>query len=95
MAVHVVAEHVDAAAGRLDQSEDHADCGRLAGSVAAEQARHAAFLDREIETVDCRDRAKTLGQRPRPDRCIGQKVALGHGAPRMFRLDLALQEPQL
>ena len=49
---HVVAEHADRAAGRLDQAHDHADRRCLAGAIAAEQPRRRANDEREGERPD-------------------------------------------
>jgi len=52
-----IASHVDPgedrlAAGRLDPGGEHADGGRLAGPVRAEQTEHLALADREGQAVD-------------------------------------------
>src|SRR5690606_7008893 len=47
---------------RPEQAADHADGGRLAGSVGAEEANDLAAPHREIDVVDRRLAAEALGE---------------------------------
>ena len=49
---HVEAEHAARARGRREQPAQHADRGRLARAVRAQEAEHLALLDRQRDVVD-------------------------------------------
>ena len=49
--VDVVAEHLDLAAGLVDQRSDDADCGGFAGAVRPQQREEIAFLDRQVDAL--------------------------------------------
>ena len=72
------------AAGRADQAEQHAQRGRLARAVGAEEAGDAAGLDGEGQAVDGGEVAEPLGQVAHLDagalRC-GVSVGCGHRSP--------------
>ncbi len=64
----VVAEHAAAARRRVDDPEQHAQGGGLAGAVGAEQAVDRAGRDREADPVDRAGVAEILDQVDRLDR---------------------------
>ena len=51
-AVDVVAEHLDRAAGLVDERGDDADERGLAGAVRTQQREEIALLDLEIDTFE-------------------------------------------
>ena len=50
--VHVVAEHLDAAAGLVDQRGDDTDDRRFAGAVGTEQREKIALLHVEVDAFE-------------------------------------------
>ena len=56
----VEAENRRAAAGRPHEIEQHADGGRLAGAVGAEEAEHLALRDLERQVLEADDGAVVL-----------------------------------
>ena len=63
LAGHAVAGHLRVAARRVDQAEDEADDGRLAGAVGPEEAEDVALADLHVETVDRAQLPKCLVRR--------------------------------
>jgi len=59
---HPAAHHLDLAAGREDQPEQHADQGGLAGPVGPEQAVTVTLTDVDVDGTDRCDAAVPLGQ---------------------------------
>ncbi len=59
---HVVAGHLDAAGARREQRGQHAQRGRLAGAVGAEDAQEAAALEAEGEALQHLAAAERLAQ---------------------------------
>ena len=57
-----------AAAGRAQERRQHADGGRLAGAVRAEEAEDLAFLDVEVDAVDGADVGREAHERLGEDR---------------------------
>ena len=55
---HIDAAHAGAAGARHDARREHADGGRLAGAVGAEQAEDLAGGDRQVERLDGADAAR-------------------------------------
>ena len=84
LARHLVVEHLREAAGRVDEAADHADGGRLAGAVGAEEAEDVAAPDREAEVIYGKSVAKALGELMRGEH---DRRLLGHGRcrPRVAR----------
>ena len=72
---HPPAEHLDVAGARADEAEQHADRGRLAGAVPAEEPVDLAAPDRQVERVDGAHVAVALGEAVRGDGGVG-----AHGA---------------
>ena len=66
----VASEQARGAGGGSDQSEQHAQGGRLAGAVGAEVAEHVARLDGEVDVVDRDDLTVGLHQPSRDHRCL-------------------------
>ena len=54
---------LNVAGGRLDESEEHAHRGRLAGPVRAEKAENVAARHLHRELIDGEDFAVPLGER--------------------------------
>ena len=88
------------AVGRLGQAEEHQDGRGLARAVLAEQAEDLARVDLQVQAVDGRERAVSLGQLARPDDRLGPLVAgVGGGCGRGWRgvegwsLDAAHRRP--
>ena len=52
LAVEVVAEYLDGAAGLVDERGDDADEGRLAGAVRTQEREEIALLDLEIDAFE-------------------------------------------
>ena len=65
------------AGGRGDQAEQHAQGGRLAGAVGAEEAGDRPLVDLEVEVVDGEHVAEALGEPVHADR--------GHGVSFLSR----------
>ena len=61
---HPLAQHLDLAAGGVDQTEQHADQCGLARPVRAEQAVPVALADVEVHRLHGRDGAVAFGQSP-------------------------------
>ena len=61
------AQHLDLARGRRQQPAQHADGGRLAGPVRAEEAVDLLFRHVEVDMVDRDQFAEALGQAARAD----------------------------
>ena len=59
---HGPAEEECPAASGVDEAEDHAQGGRLASAVGAEQAENGAGRDFESEVVNGHDVAEALGE---------------------------------
>src|SRR5262249_58196400 len=63
----VEAVHLDLSRGRLEEPDQHADGGALAGAVAAEKGEDRARLHGDGEVVDRREVAEALGEAARLD----------------------------
>src|SRR5262249_53455978 len=70
LGVDVVARHAPAAAGRAQQSNQHAHRRRLAGTVGAEKAEHFARLHVERDAIDGREAAELPRQILHLDRVV-------------------------
>jgi hypothetical protein len=70
LAHDVVAHDLGVAAVGAQDGGQHAHRGRLAGAVGAEQAEDAARRHLEVDAVERRDRAESLGQPFHQDGCI-------------------------
>ena len=68
LAHRVASEQLDGALGGRDQAERHAQRGRLAGAVRAEEAVHVAGVDVQVDVVDREDVVVALDQSARPYR---------------------------
>src|SRR6188474_1605452 len=55
---HVMTKHANVAARRRDEPEQHADRGRLAGAVSAEEAAQRSAPNLEIEPIDSAHRSE-------------------------------------
>src|SRR6185312_10198829 len=64
---HPPAQHLDLAAGRVDQAEQHADQRGLARPVRPEQAVPVSLADVEIDRTHRGDGSVSLGQLPGDD----------------------------
>ena len=83
---HVQAGHVGGAAGRDDERGEHADGGRLARAVRAEQAEELAARDVQVDALDGGHRGTRAGRGIgllQVDRANGGLGGLGH-APSPF-----------
>jgi hypothetical protein len=78
---HRQPEHVDLPFARREQAAEHADRGRLAGTVRTEETVDIAARHREVDVVDSDERAETLGQAVRADREIGVAGRVHFPAP--------------
>ena len=55
-------EYLGIAGGGIDQTEDHADGGGLAGAVRSEKAEDVAAAHAEVKVVDRPQAAEVLGE---------------------------------
>ena len=78
---HPPAEHLDLAAGGVDQAEQHADQRGLARAVRPEQAVPVALAHLEVDRAHRGHRAVALGQRPGPDHARGQPASVTTASP--------------
>src|SRR5690349_14746876 len=71
----VVAEHARGAARRLEQAEEHADGGRLARTVAAEERVDAPARHAQVDGVDGLSPAEVAGEAVGLDDQIGWRCS--------------------
>src|SRR5207244_5628385 len=76
LAGDVLAVEHDAAAARPVDTGEHVEEGRLARTVGADQARHGAALDREVDVVDGDETAELLAQPSRLEQRVAHSVTV-------------------
>ena len=83
---HVEAGHCRVPCIRTEQGGQDAHRGRLAGAVGAQQAQHAAFRDRQVDTIERPDLGlarlvdldQALGRDDVQDASIVMRVSIGN-----------------
>src|SRR4051794_27913439 len=77
---HRLADHVDLAAGGVDEAQQHADHRGLAGAVRAEQAEARPLRHDQIDSVDRGHPPVPLGQPARSDHLSSAEARVSRSA---------------